>query len=356
MVNAFKNISLDLHPLKSFGKHFTSFDSRVGVWDGWRGLAILLVLVGHFTFTQWIWEERMGVDIFFVLSGMLMSNILFIDRMQMRDFYIRRLSRVIPTLLLFLCAAYVVSVLLRYDFSISEFIAKMLFIRSYFPADPSYFSATPPTGHLWSLNVEEHSYFIMSLLSLFLFKRSTIIFALISIYLLSVGINFYHYSIMPSAEFEESLIRTESAIGFIAFSAAYHLIRLKYSIVVRPFIPGLLLLVALVLYLRVVPIWFTFLVCPLLLGIAANHLKDASGALQKVLTFAPMQLLGLMSYSIYLWQQIFYKLYYVLPGGAFTGFLLSIVVGAASYYFFEQPVRKYINQRWSPNPQFNGRP
>lgn len=339
----------------SFCSYFVPSDSRIGVWDGWRGLAILLVLIGHFTFTRWIWEERMGVDIFFVLSGMLMSNILFVDRMQMRDFYIRRLSRVMPTLVLFLCATYVVSLLLRYDFDISEFIAKLLFIRTYFPADPSYFTATPPTGHLWSLSVEEHSYVIMSLLSLFLFKRSTIIFSLVCIYLISVFVNFYNYSIMPSVDFEQSLIRTESAIGFIAFSAAYNLIRIKYSIVVHPLVPGFFLALALVLYIKAIPIWFTFLVCPLLLGVAANHLREASGVLRSLLAFAPLQLLGLMSYSIYLWQQIFYKLYYALPGGAITGFILSIVVGAASFHFFEQPMRGYINQRWSPNPQYNGR-
>jgi len=191
---------------------------RIDVWDGWRGIAILLVLVGHFTYTQWVWEERLGVDVFFVLSGMLMSNILFVDRLGLRDFYIRRFSRVVPTLILFLFASFALAVFLEHDFKVSEFIASALFIRTYLPVEPFYWSSPLPTGHLWSLNVEEHSYIIMSIMSLLLVARGKITLALFSIFLISVIVNFYHYATLPDKEFIFSLIRTESAIGFIAFS------------------------------------------------------------------------------------------------------------------------------------------
>lgn len=328
-----------------------STTSRIEIWDGWRGLAILLVLIGHFTFTQWIWEERMGVDVFFGLSGMLMSNILFIDRMMLRDFYIRRFSRVIPTLILFLCASFAVSFLLKYDFKISEFFASAFFIRTYFPTEPVYFTSPTPNGHLWSLNVEEHSYIIMSLMSLFLFSRGKVALALFSIYLFSVGINFYNYGILPAKEFEFSLIRTESAIGFIAFSAAYNLFQNERSISVHPLLPVTFLLLAFVCYLEAVPIWLTFTICPILLGVAVNHLLESAKPFQVLLSFAPLRWLGVLSYSIYLWQQIFYKLFYALPGKELTGFILSIAVGAGSFYLFEDPVRRYINLRWSPTPQ-----
>jgi len=326
--------------------------SRIAVWDGWRGLAILLVLVGHFTFTQWVWEERMGVDVFFGLSGMLMSNILFIDRLALRDFYIRRFSRVVPALVVFLCAAFVVSILVSYEFKVSEFIASLFFIRTYLPVEPEYFTAEIPTGHLWSLNVEEHSYIIMSLMSLFLFARGKLALALFSIYLISVGINFYNYSTMPAQEFYYSLIRTESAIGFISFAAAYNLFKKERSIKIHPYAPLLLLLLAFGCYLDAAPIWLTFLLCPVLLGVAVNHLVESAPSIQAALTFAPLRMIGVWSYSIYLWQQILYKLYYVLPGGATTAFFLSIAIGAASYFLFENPVRKYINQRWSSNPKY----
>ena len=327
-------------------------NTRIAVWDGWRGIAILLVLIGHFTFSSWIWEERFGVDVFFVLSGMLMSNILFVERMHLRDFYIRRFSRIIPALIIFLCAAYAVSLLLQYDFKIIEFFASLFFVRTYYPVDPEYFATQLPTGHLWSLNVEEHGYIFMSLISVILVSRTKVASVLLAIYALSVGINFYNYFHLPALEFEYSLIRTESAIGFIAFSAAYHLFRTKYSITIHPQLPLLLFLLALACYVRAAPIWLTFLVGPVFLGIAVNHLVDAARSIQNLLLFKPLRWLGILSYSIYLWQQIFYKLYYALPGGAITGFVLSIVVGAGSFYIVETPLRNAINTRWSKVPTY----
>jgi len=325
---------------------------RIDVWDGWRGIAILLVLIGHFAFTQWVWEERLGVDVFFVLSGMLMSNILFIDRLGLRDFYIRRFSRVVPTLLVFLCASLLISILLNYDFKLSEFVASAFFIRTYFPAEPVYFSTSLPTGHLWSLNVEEHSYVLMSIMSLVLIARGKIALALFSIYCVSVVLNFLNYIALPEKEFYFSLIRTESAIGFIAFSAAYNLFKKDRSFSLPAYLPLVLLVITFLCYLEIAPVWLTFCFGPIFLGIAVNHLVDCAKPIQQLLTFAPLRWFGMLSYSMYLWQQIFYKLFYALPGKAFTGFVLSVVVGACSFYFFENPVRRYINQRWSPNPQY----
>ena len=292
------------------------------------------------------------MDVFFVLSGMLMSNILFMERMHLRDFYIRRFSRIMPALIVFLCAAFAVSVLLKYDFEISEFIASLFFIRTYYPVVPAYFSTDLPTGHLWSLNVEEHAYIIMSLLSVIFIARTRLASLLLGIYALSVTLNFYNYFHLPSPEFEHSLIRTESAIGFIAFSAAYNLLRIKYSIKIHPQLPLILFLLALVCYLDAAPIWLTFLLSPVFLGIAVNHLVEATKSIQKVLTVKPLRWLGILSYSIYLWQQIFYKLYYALPGGAITGFVLSILVGAGSFYIIETPLRRAINTRWSRMPVY----
>ena len=326
--------------------------TRIAVWDGWRGTAILFVLIGHFTFSSWIWEERFGVDVFFVLSGMLMSNILFVERMHLSDFYIRRFSRVVPALIIFLLAAFAVSLLLRYDFKPSEFLASLFFVRTYFPTEPEYFSTQLPTGHLWSLNVEEHAYIIMSIISVTIISRVKVASVLVGIYIASVVVNFSNYFNLSALDFEYSLIRTESAIGFIAFSAAYNLFRIKYSIQIHPQLPLLLLVLALACYVRAAPIWLTFVVSPVFLGVAVNHLVDAAKSMQRLLMFKPLRWLGILSYSIYLWQQIFYKLYYALPGGAFTGFVLSIAVGAGSFYIFETPLRKAINNRWSKKPRY----
>lgn len=332
-----------------------STGERITVLDGWRGLAILLVLVGHFTFSSWVWEERMGVDVFFVLSGMLMSNILFVERIALKDFYVRRFSRVAPALFVFLCAAFLLAVLLEYEFQFSEFFASLFFIRTYFPAEPEYFLTPLPTGHLWSLSVEEHSYIVMSLISLVLLARGKIALALLGVYTVSVVINVVNYIELSDQAFAYSQIRTESAIGFIAFSAAYNLLKLQRNITLPQFTSLFCVVLAFVCYVRIFPVWLTFVFCPILLGIAVNHLSDSAKAVRSVLNFAPLRYLGVLSYSIYLWQQIFYKLYYVLPYGLITGFFVSIFVGAGSYYIIENPLRNYINRRWSPSPVYRGK-
>ncbi len=326
--------------------------ARIDVWDGWRGLAIMLVLIGHFTLSQWVWEERMGVDVFFVLSGMLMSNILFIDRMSLRDFYIRRLSRVIPALLVFLFFTYLIGVLLKYEFSIIELIASLFFIRTYFPVEPHYFTSPLPTGHLWSLSVEEHAYLMMSLMSVVMFTRGKIAWALMLVFFTTIVVNIYNYFNLDDQAFEYSLIRTEASVGFIAFSAAYNLIKKQNGIVLNPYAPLVLTLLAFLCYIDSMPLWMTFIFCPILLGLAINHLEDSATIIKRLLSFAPLRWMGIISYSVYLWQQVFYKLFYALPGKEFTGLVLSIVFGAASFYVLENPTRRYINRRWSANPSY----
>jgi len=327
---------------------------RVGVWDGWRGLAIILVLAGHFLPTSWIWEERMGVDVFFVLSGMLMSNILFEKRMYLKDFYIRRFSRVMPALTLFVCFAFGIAYLKPLDFHISEFFSSLLFLRAYYPADPFIVDTPVPVPHLWSLNVEEHSYLIMSLLTLLIACKRQAAIAFFCLYLVSVIICFHLYFTLPAAEFKKSLFRTETTIGFIMFSAAYCLIKQHLNIKLGPYTSAICLVLAAACYLQVAPIWLTFLVCPVLLGVGVNHLAESAKGLETLLLNWSVRKMGVISFSVYLWQQVFYMYSYVLPGGALTGFIASIVVGVASFYLFEDPVRKYINGRWSPRPRYKG--
>ena len=328
---------------------------RIEVLDGWRGIAILMVLIGHFTFSDWIWEERMGVDIFFVLSGLLMARILFVDRMNLKDFYIRRFSRVMPALFVFLVVVTGLSIALKYDFSVMEIVSSLFFLRTYIPAEPAYFTTPTPTGHLWSLNVEEHSYVLMSLMSLVLIARRKIAYVLLGIYAASVVVNIVNILSMTAQEFEYSLIRTESAIGFIAFSAGYSLLKREKNFILPKHTTWVFLLIAFACYIKALPIWLTFLFCPVLLGIAVNHLTESDQLLQLALKTPVLRYLGIFSYSIYLWQQVFYKLYYALPYGQITGFLASIGVGIASFYLMENPIRHFINKKWSQSPSYRSR-
>ena len=321
-------------------------NNRVIIWDGWRGMAILLLLTGHFFDQKWIWEDRLGVDAFFVLSGMLMSEILFVKRMRLRDFYIRRFSRIIPAFFVFVLAAYAFAVVASFSFESQEIIASLGFFRTYYPLAPHIWASDVPIGHLWSLNVEEHAYVIMSLLTLLILRGHKAAYTLIFLGLASIGICFYYYTheaIAPT----EFRIRTESAISFVFLSAGYHLFKRQINIRVPGYFPVLALLGAFSCYLTVMPDWLTFSVAPLLLAFSLNHIREAGFVLRGILELKVLRLMGLWSFSIYLWQQPFYEYAWVIPGGNYVAVVLAISAGFLSFYFLENPLRIWINKRWT---------
>ena len=96
---------------------------RVDYLDGWRGMAIALVLQGHFFPLSGFESGYLGVDIFFCLSGLLMSRILFVQRVPLATFYKRRISRIFPVFLLFVVLVYGTALLAGQPSTWPEFIA-----------------------------------------------------------------------------------------------------------------------------------------------------------------------------------------------------------------------------------------
>ena len=109
---------------------------------------------------------------------------------------------------------------------------------------------------------------------------------------------------------------------------------------------------ALLCYTDAAPLWLVASVSPVLLAFAVNHLSDMPVFLRKVLSNSIVRYFGLWSYSIYLWQQLFYENAWRFPGGKFTAVILAILTGVVSYYFLEQPVRRWINRKWSAKPSY----
>ncbi len=330
----------------------TTTENRISVWDGWRGIAIFFVLCGHFYDIEWLWEDRLGVDVFFVLSGMLMSQILFEKRLSLKDFYIRRLSRIYPVLFVYVVSIYLFSWTQNISFNVSEIFSSLAFLRTYYPTDPNIWSSGVSIGHLWSLNVEEHAYVILSLLSVLLVTRKNIAALLLSLALCSMLLSFYNYSRLPAEDFKLYLIRTECAVVFIFFSAGYSLLKRQKHWTGSTILAPLCVSVSLLCYSESLPIWLTFSVSPILLAIAVNHLDNIPHALKYVLSLTPLRYLGLFSYSIYIWQQFFFEYHWIFPLPKTIVALFAITVGILSYYFLENPVRNLINKRWSSNPTY----
>lgn len=320
--------------------------NRVDIWDGWRGMAIMCLLCGHFVDTPWIWEDRFGVDAFFVLSGMMISTILFDKGMCLRDFYIRRFSRIMPTLALFLLISFSFAMITGLEFEIKEIIANLTFFRTYYPQNPHIWDTDVPVQHLWSLNIEEHAYVVMSLLTLLFFRNKQVGSLLITLGLISIGICFYYYFNEQSAP-ESYRIRTESSVSFIFLSAGYTLFKHNLSNTKYAFLPGVAFLAAIGCYLKIMPDWLSFSLSPLLLAFTIHHLREATWIFRGILELKIMRLMGIWSFSIYLWQQPFYMYNWMISEFNIFSLLLSIIAGSISFYFFEQPIRSLINRRWT---------
>ena len=311
--------------------------------DGWRGIAIFLVLLSHFFHINFMDAGRLGVDIFFVLSGTLMGNILFIKKVNLKTFYIRRFSRVIPVFVVFVVVLFSLYWLLGDKTPIEHIFPTLLFLRTYFPSEISIYQSSIPIGHLWSLNVEEHAYVIMSIITLFVINPKKSSFYLICLAIMSqLVLLLYSTNLLPQPVNAE--IRTEAALSFIFYSAGYRIFLESKKIKIHPILPLFTFSVAITCYLNEMPWWSSFF-SPILLAFTVNHLNDTSNTIKKLLSSRLITQLGLYSFSIYLWQQPFYKIQYEFPFG--VALLLAITVSISSYWLIENPMRKYINRKWA---------
>jgi len=314
---------------------------HIGYLDGWRGIAISFVLVEHFTQLHVPKIGRLGVDIFFVLSGLLMSRILFIKKTPLATFYKRRITRIIPVFLLFTVFVFIAAYIKGITFSFKEVVATLLFLRTYIPLETDIWASSVPIGHLWSLNVEEHFYILLSIATLLPFSRKVkgVLFVLLAF--ASIFMIIYYLRHKATAPINYSL-RTECSTAFLFLSSGYFLLKDNMIKYVKPWMPPLTLAIALFCYSGFAPWYASFLFAPFLLAFTVNHLEESSDMLKKALSMKPLQLMGVWSYSIYLWQQPFYSFKSKLPYG--TAFAGAMIVGILSYYYYEDPARKWLNR------------
>ncbi len=139
---------------------------HIGYLDGWRGIAILLLLVGHFFPVPGINLGTVGVNFFFVLSGLLMAGLLFEKKVPISTFYRRRIARIIPVHVVFIALVTFAYHVLSIDISWREVCSALFFVNNYVAPAAGPGTAVMPFGHIWSLSVEEHSYIALSLIAI----------------------------------------------------------------------------------------------------------------------------------------------------------------------------------------------
>jgi peptidoglycan/LPS O-acetylase OafA/YrhL len=312
---------------------------RVLHLDGWRGLSILLVLVGHFTVAHR--GGHLGVELFFVLSGRLMAQILIEQKQPIGTFVWRRVVRVWPALW-----AYVLLVAVALAAS-STFgdernalvgaAAALTFTTNYVAA----VVAIPYVDHGWSLAVEEHGYLLLALIAVLARRRVAVVIAVALATAALALVNGYHQvSVLGHDPYYTSLRTDVRASSLLLPFALYLAAQEPRAQAVLRRLPGVPLIAL------AVGCWFAAMdPGPLRFGIGTGALAIAAATIDHapppILRLLSARLLvwfGAISFSLYLWQQPFMLLHragapWLLCLGA------AIAMGAWSYYRVERPAR-----------------
>lgn len=316
--------------------------------DGWRGIAISLLLVGHF-FPYWQLKfcGTAGVHFFFVLSGFLMAKQLFLHETPLPTFYKRRISRIFPALYAFIAITIISYLIAGLPVSWGTALGATALIRNYYPVG---FGNALPFDHIWSLSVEEHSYIVLSALVIFFpskIERQRIALGMLSFCCIIMAA-VYTIKFSGPALYREKLIHTEVA-AFGIFFSGFLLLCLRNGInrSIPPFVFYTLPIIAIVTYSTSAPPAVTMVVGLVSLALTVNILHKAPEWMLRALSLPALRKLGLWSYSLYLWQQPFYALKNKGLISTSAAFLLALLAGVLSYYLIEAPARNYLNSTWA---------
>lgn len=328
---------------------------------GIRAISIALVLFTHLgasVVAPDLMNHRMkGVNIFFVLSGFLITYILCREEdkrgsISLKTFYAKRALRIIPPLLPYLGALLILRSFGMIAVKSSDILYCLLFVRNVFPIP--VFSGSVHTDHFWTLGVEEQFYLLWPVLLILLkTNRSRLNFA----FVLLIFSPFWH------------VISTRLAGG------PQYVNHVRFDMTYDPLLMGCCLALArreprLLAYLQsrwLQGPWFppaaiASLVAVLYVGrmdrviyvIAAliiNYAVEHEGGF---LNCRPVAWLGKISYSLYVWQQLFCWGFSDHWLGRFPqNLIVSLAIAVVSFHFIEQPFTRLRQRvRFVPKKRF----
>lgn len=324
------------------GPPLSASSGRIAALDGWRGIAILLVLIDHAqgAFLQgyakpWTQTGQHGVTIFFVLSGYLITSKLLEGPINLKHFYIRRVLRLMPTAWSYLAAVCLIQKINGQPMIAVRVLSSCLFFyRNYMG-----FSSSVLTGHYWSLSMEEQFYLVWPALLLFSGIRKARWIALAG----SLGCAVYRYlywnsynSNWPSfhTEVRADALLTGCLLALIFTSQEFRLRAvplLKY--LTLPLLAILLFCIGAYQFLP--PLYE----CLAIAGLIALSVSDEQSILSRVLSWPALVWLGMVSYSVYVWQQPFFE-HFGDPGVTATAICMMPFFALGSYYLIERPTTR----------------
>jgi peptidoglycan/LPS O-acetylase OafA/YrhL len=336
--------------------------------DGIRAVSIIFVFLFHLGKLPGGW---VGVDIFFTLSGYLITSILISEHeatgsISVSNFYYRRARRLLPAVAILICVALAFSFLLgdQLHNTTVDSIAALFYVEDFRYA---FWPVIPGTAlvHLWSLSVEEQFYllwpfFLIISLSAVGVRRS--LYIVIAGILLVIVWRFILVSELVPSLYNRIYVSFDTRIDELLIGSALALSGHRPGDAIADPIKSLWPII--IIFFAVVLITFD----PLskwegvssypLIGAAAAWLivivtGERINPLTKLLTLAPLVALGRISYGLYLWHYlVIYELdYFIVHKLRGSTMHLSLVAGAvtlilaiASYRLIEQPVMRLGRQ------------
>jgi peptidoglycan/LPS O-acetylase OafA/YrhL len=327
-------------------------ESHLAYLDGWRGICILFVIAGHFVPGMGR-LSYIGVEFFFALSGRLMAEILIHKRQPIGLFIKRRVARVVPALAVYvLLVGAVVNAKYLINGSPLKLLspaAALLFFHNYVP----YLAIVPAFEHTWSLAVEEHSYLLLVVIALISRRKSRLAagIALGICALTFINALRLWFGSPGGAQFD--VWRSDIRVASVLMAFAICLLAQRGAAASRPSSTSWLTPAATIL---AIACSFTttytqppqLAICAILSATAVNSLWTSSLAFRKWLEHPFLIWAGTLSFSLYLWQQVFY---WFSQGGLPKPLGVVLAVGCALWSFkrVEDPARNYLNARWARN-------
>ena len=330
--------------------------------DVLRGIALILILFRHSSLNDSMlhYFGWLGVDLFFVLSGFLISNLLFTEykkneKIEIKRFLLKRAFRIFPPFYFFMFTTlifYYISGVL--NFSLYQLFSELFYIQSYLPRI---------WLHTWTLAVEEQFYIIYSLIMLylsskhFLYKKHLVITSLITLLIISfimrIYVSYPHRNDNDIFAFMQTHLRSDGILAGILIS--YLLNFTKFLAYFQQNKWGLAFLCVLFIipgfffeggsfFMNTFGLTLVNLGFSILLIISMNtdmYLKKSTiSKLKKALI--PISFIGVNSYSIYLWhlnsKQIIYFLFsFDSRSMAILYISFSVIAGIAMSYLIEKP-------------------
>ncbi|MGE6916658.1 acyltransferase family protein [Achromobacter kerstersii] len=335
--------------------------------DGLRAVAIISVVIYH-ALPGVFPGGFVGVDVFFVISGFLISSILLRNLHQgsfsIASFYISRTRRLLPALVTVLCAAYAAGwfLLMPQEFSQlgTQIVGGATFLQNFVLwRQDGYFdtaSELKPLMHLWSLGIEEQFYLIYPLILWISFKRKSCLLAILTCTVVSFSLNVLRIQghpvevfFLPHTRFWELLLGGALAYWMLNPNAIWHRLPSGFSNLASAL--GLIMIAVSVVLMdshRSFPGWWALVPVAGTLLLLATANRCSLG--HHVLSSRVFVYIGLISYPLYLWHWPLLSFGKMLDPSlpTMTRIALagaSMILAAITYHLIEKPLRARVRPR-----------